>query len=245
MPYRTWTEEELRNAVLTSKHITEVLRKLNLCDCGNRQNIQRRIKDLGIDTSHFESLRDRQRRINRFIAERIKTPIEDILIKGSTYNRCHLKTRLFNEGFKQRRCELCGQDEIWRGQKMSLILDHINGNRTDNRLENLRIACPNCNATFPTHAGKNKRDKKVRTCPMCQNECPDQTRKYCSAGCRQKASCNPRPNKRKSIRPSMEILLSEIKELGYSAVGRRYGVSDKSVRKWERSYLTRSSLGLA
>ena len=49
-----------------------------------------------------------------------------------------------------RRCELCGQTESWRGRTMALILDHVNGVPTDNRLENLRIVCPNCAATLDT-----------------------------------------------------------------------------------------------
>ena len=68
----------------------------------------------------------------------------------------YLKKRLYIEGLKKRECELCGQGEEWKGKKMSLILDHINGVHDDNRLINLRIVCPNCNATLETHAGKNK-----------------------------------------------------------------------------------------
>lgn len=46
---------------------------------------------------------------------------------------------------------------------MGLILDHINGIHKDNRIENLRIVCPNCNATLPTHGGKNvKKQKKEK-----------------------------------------------------------------------------------
>ena len=62
-----------------------------------------------------------------------------------------MKNRLYDEGLKERKCELCGQDENWYGKKMSLILDHINGVNNDSRIENLRILCPNCNATLPTH----------------------------------------------------------------------------------------------
>jgi len=58
---------------------------------------------------------------------------------------------LYQEKLKNKVCELCGQDENWNGKKMSLILDHINGINNDNRLENLRIVCPNCNATLDTH----------------------------------------------------------------------------------------------
>jgi len=54
-----------------------------------------------------------------------------------------------------RNCEKCGQDEWWYGKRMALILDHINGDNSDHRIVNLRIVCPNCNATLPTHCRKN------------------------------------------------------------------------------------------
>jgi hypothetical protein len=44
---------------------------------------------------------------------------------------------------------------------LSLILDHINGVNNDNRIENIRIVCPNCNATLDTHCGKNKSKKNI------------------------------------------------------------------------------------
>lgn len=86
-----------------------------------------------------------------------KQDIKKILVENSEYcNRTSLKNRLYKEGIKFRKCEKCGQGEEWNGEHMSLILDHINGINNDNRLENLRILCPNCNATLNTHCGKNK-----------------------------------------------------------------------------------------
>ena len=81
--------------------------------------------------------------------------------------RGRLKRRLFAEGLKQRRCEMCGQGEMWRGRRMALVLDHINGVHDDNRLENLRIVCPNCNATLDTHCGRHERRKRRARVPAC------------------------------------------------------------------------------
>ena len=62
---------------------------------------------------------------------------------------------LYKEEILSPVCSLCGQDENWNGMKISLILDHINGIHNDNRIENLRIVCPNCNAGLDTFAGRN------------------------------------------------------------------------------------------
>lgn len=104
---------------------------------------------------------------------------------------------------------------------MSLILDHINGIHNDNRIENLQIVCPNCNATLSTHCRGN-REKKKFYC-KCGNE-KSKSGKVCK-------ECSDK-SQRKVERPSYEQLIKEIKETNYSAVGRKYGVSDNAIRKW-------------
>lgn len=61
-----------------------------------------------------------------------------------------------SEGWRERRCEWCGRDE-WEGKVIPLEVDHINGIRTDHRIENLRLLCPNCHAFTDTWRGRNKK----------------------------------------------------------------------------------------
>ena len=67
-----------------------------------------------------------------------------------------IKKRLYNENILMPICVFCGLGEVWMGKKISLILDHKNGINSDYRLENLRIVCPNCNATLDTHCRGHK-----------------------------------------------------------------------------------------
>lgn len=76
------------------------------------------------------------------------------LIAAPSVRRTLLRDRLVREGFLEFKCAFCGID-FWRGQPLSLELDHINGNKHDNRLENLRILCPNCHSQTETYSGRN------------------------------------------------------------------------------------------
>jgi hypothetical protein len=172
-------------------------------------------------------------------------PLDEILVQGSTYSRRNLKHRLFDGNLRERKCELCGQDEIWRGNRMSLILDHINGVPDDNRLENLRLVCPNCAATLETHCGrKNRMPPPIRACKKCGRRFTVKYRRhaYCSRECAMSRDRSaelrgrPTPDRPKVTRPPFEQLIEEIEAVGYSAVGRKYGVSDNAVRKWVRFY---------
>jgi hypothetical protein len=206
-----------------------------MCPSGGNRAVLRRYAEQiwGIPTTHFDPERARA-----FL--RTTIPLSEVLVAGSTYSRGSLKRRLYDEGLKERRCELCGQDELWKGRPMSLILDHVNGRSDDNRLENLRIVCPNCNATLDTHCG---RQTRLEVTPRACLHCGDQFipkrpgRRYCSRSCGQRAKQpGPRPHFRRVERPPYDELLAEIAGSSYLAVGRKYGVSDNAIRKWIRAY---------
>lgn len=216
---------EFNEIVKKSKSFSEVSRKLYGNNyCGNRKTIKNKINEFSINISHFDFKPTSNDFKNRFN----KTPINEILVLGSTYDTTKLKHRLYNEGIKEPICEKCGQDEVWNGEKMSLILDHVNGNNIDQRLENLRIVCPNCNATLSTHGGKNAK-LKSRSEKKIYNKL---------LGNDEKTNINKKQslNQRKVKRPPYKQLKNEIIEMGYSAVGRKYGVSDNSIRKWIKFY---------
>lgn len=87
-----------------------------------------------------------------------RMPLHELLVAGQRRNRNHLKQRLFDAGLKSRVRESCGLSQ-WRGRPIPLALHHVNGDRHDNRLENLQILCPNCHGQTDNWAGKNLRSR--------------------------------------------------------------------------------------
>lgn len=153
MSGRKWTDKNLLEAVKASTSLRQVLQKINLVEAGgNYEQIKKAIKNLGMDTSHFNGQGWRKGKI---IPTEPLIPLKRILVRESTFQSFKLKRRLFKEGLKLPQCELCGWAETSLDGRLPLELDHINGNRHDNRLENLRILCPNCHSLQPTHRGKN------------------------------------------------------------------------------------------
>jgi transposase-like protein len=232
-----FSETDLRAAIDQAECWSDALRLLGYQPKGhNYRTLKRYVSAWNISTAHFDPNAGRRR-----AGPTQRTPLEDVLVQNSTYPRSKLKGRLLTEGLIAPRCEFCGQDEIWRGKRMSLVLDHINGVSNDNRLANLRMVCPNCAATLDTHCGRNL--PQQRACPGCgERFVPNNhLHRYCSMKCwgsvaKQLYRGIPHHDRRKVERPSHEQLLADLESMSYCAVGRKYGVSDNAVRKWLRWY---------
>lgn len=150
---RRYTNEEFASAVKESCSIREVLLRLGLKGAGgNYELAKKRIKELGLDSQHFTGQGHLKGKKNVWSK---KHDLSDVLVENSSYvNTNKLRKRLFCEGVFERKCQVCGGTE-WLGNPMPLELEHINGIKSDHRLSNLKILCPNCHALTPTYRGKN------------------------------------------------------------------------------------------
>ena len=159
MRLHKYTHEQLREAVRTSGSIRQALKKLDVAPYGgNYATFKKAVKHFEIDTSHFHgklwNMGDHTGHLKR--VRPAPLPLEEILVKDSDYQSYKLKNRLLKAGIKEHRCEMCNITE-WLGKEAPLELDHVNGDRRDNRLLNLRVLCPNCHATTSTYRGKNRK----------------------------------------------------------------------------------------
>ena len=152
-PVRSVSEEAIRQAVPGARSRAEVLRRLSIeTTAANNKALGLRLERLGIDCTHFLG---RAANRGRKVQPRYRLPLSEVLVSG---RRCSststLKKRLFEAGLKTRECERCGISE-WLGKQVALELHHINGDRADNRLENLQLLCPNCHSLTDTYRGRN------------------------------------------------------------------------------------------
>jgi DNA-binding CsgD family transcriptional regulator len=97
----------------------------------------------------------------RIVPRPAMTPIAELCVAGTPRSRGNLKRRLLHEGLKHNRCEGCGLHR-WQDRQLPLALHHVNGDRDDNRLENLQIMCPNCHALTENFSGRNRRGQVTR-----------------------------------------------------------------------------------
>lgn len=150
---RAWSDADLAWAVATNFSMAQTIAALGLKVGGSvYPTLRAHIERLGLDTSHWTG--NGRPRGSTFVG-RNGRPLAQVLVEDSDYLNTHrLKERLITAGLKDKRCEICGLSD-WQGRPMPLQLDHVNGVRTDNRLENLRILCANCHAQTDTWCGRN------------------------------------------------------------------------------------------
>lgn len=141
------SSEEFKLIVLGSKSLKEILDKLGVSYRGHSYyKLKNRIESEGLEGFY------RSRVVK-------KIPVEEVFQEKSKYTG-DLKKRFIEYTGAIDKCVLCGQEPIHNGQPLTLQLDHINGIHDDNRIENLRIVCPNCHTQTPTYGKRNSKNKR-------------------------------------------------------------------------------------
>lgn len=151
-PRYSYGEDLLATAVRESTSIAGVLRILGIpLSGGQHAHIARRIRAAGIDTSHFlGQASNRGQQMPRKRPELVLV----VLPEGSPRPKAPtLRNALRRVGVAEV-CALCGCDGSWNGRPLRLVIDHVNGDWLDNRIENLRFLCPNCHAQTSTWCRK-------------------------------------------------------------------------------------------
>ena len=146
-----YTISDVRQAVIENNSIAGVLRKLGLRPVGgNYRTIKRMIADNEIDTSHFTG---QGWNVGLAFKPNKGVTYQELFVPNSSY-KCSWRLR---EHYKKAtgisHCEKCSLT-LWQGRPIPLEIHHLNGNHTDNRLENLQLLCPNCHALTNNYRGR-------------------------------------------------------------------------------------------
>lgn len=198
------SNKEFEDLIKSSFSSSECLRKLKLSTKGSasRTTLKRRIKELVLDTSHFKA--GGYSTFNK----NSKYTLEKILIENSSYtSTSSLKIKLLKENLLTYECNICKIQE-WNSKPITLQLDHINGVNNDNRIENLRLLCPNCHSQTDTYAGKNNA-KKLKIEKIVIKK--------------------PRPTK--IVWPSNEKLAEIVFQKPLMHLSKDLGISDRAIKK--------------
>lgn len=146
-----YTKEELELMISNSNSYSEFIEKIGYSKSGNVYRQTKKFLDrMGIKYEFSKKT---------WSSKPIE--IDKVFTIDSNFNGKSLKRKIIRYELVPYICEKCSNNGRWLDNKLSLHLDHINGNNRDNRLENLRFLCPNCHSQTDTYSGKNLKNRYV------------------------------------------------------------------------------------
>ena len=217
------TKEQLQEAVDNAYNLTSALEYLgyNKPRAKSFYTFKKNCEDFGVDFSRLLEEKKNPKAYNRYSDE-------EIFIKNSPASQDTLRKRFVKGEYQEYKCQLCGID-TWNGKPLTLRLDHIDGDKTNNELSNLRWVCPNCDSQLPTYCNKGQLDEEGN---------PVQRHSYCIDcgkeiyyGSNRCTECQGL-HSRKVERPSREELKDLIRTKPFTVIGQHFNVADNTVRKW-------------
>lgn len=254
-------DKDIIKAASESESIAACLRKLDLVPSeGRYRMIRSHFIRLNIDTSHFLTS---SQLLKKYPIKSSSQLSNELIFTENSHYYCNktLKNKLLKMGVENK-CSECGLDS-WQDKPISLELDHINGDFSDNRIENLRILCPNCHSQTPTFRRKRKESLPNNKCLGCGcllkqrisrcRECASKEsislngeinlkQKYYCQDCNSElGDDNSRclnchlVHKARNI-PLKEDLKKLLWEIPSAQIAKQFGVSDKSICKWTTKY---------
>lgn len=165
--------EQLKTIIAQSSSITNILRTLGLQATNNnaRRRVIRFAKENNIELPIYnfkEASTGKTYIKNR--EEALKILCKGEIHRGTRIRKIVLKYSLLEYKCQGDECQII--NGMWGSKKITYHLDHINGDNTDNRIENLRFLCPNCHSFTETYGGKNsknsKKNRQKSSCLKCE-----------------------------------------------------------------------------
>lgn len=222
-----YTREKLEKVVAECTTYADVVRAFGAKPVGGNLVCARKaLKKFKIDHDHFTGQAHQKGK-----SARNKLSPGELLVLGD-------KTKVRVEGRRlacalkelgrEYKCEICGLPPEWEGKPLTLTVDHINGKYWDNRKKNLRFVCPNCDRQLPTFGSKNRVPKESKKQKFYCDECGAEIIRGTKTGlC---FPCHVKTRFNKNI-PPIDILIEEVRESSYEAVGRKYNVTGAAIKR--------------